>query len=123
MSKRFRTGMLALGLLVAGLVVAFVRPGSGSNANDSMRRTVSIVYRHGAVEGGLRRVTVRRGARVTLLVRADVRDDVHLHGYDIMRAVEPGRRARISVTARLAGRFVTELEQRKIPIAEVDVEP
>ena len=73
--------------------------------------------------GGVRRVTVRKGRRVVLLVRSDVSDEVHLHGYDVSRDVAPGSPARLRFRATLPGRFEVELEEHGRQIAEVQVRP
>jgi hypothetical protein len=75
------------------------------------------------VLGGLRRVTIERNRRVRLRVSSDVSDHVHLHGYDIMRDVAPGRPAVIRFRARTVGRFEVELEDRSFQIAELEVRP
>jgi hypothetical protein len=56
-------------------------------------------------------------------VRADVSDHVHLHGYDIMRDVSPGRPARLRFRATIPGRFEVELEDRRLQIAQLEVRP
>jgi hypothetical protein len=60
---------------------------------------------------------------VRLLVRSDVADHVHLHGYDIFRDVAPGAPARLAFRATVPGRFEVELEDRGIQIAELQVTP
>jgi heme/copper-type cytochrome/quinol oxidase subunit 2 len=85
--------------------------------------TISIVVREGLPEGGVQRMTVDRGTDVRIIVRADVVDHVHLHGYDIMRDVAPGSPAQIRFTASIPGRFEVELEDRRRQIAEIDVLP
>jgi hypothetical protein len=82
---------------------------------------IRIVIRGGRVIGGLRRARVERGDRVVLIVRADVTDHVHLHGYDIMRDVSPGRPARLPFRATIPGRFEVELEDRRLQIAQIEV--
>jgi hypothetical protein len=52
-----------------------------------------------------------------------VSDHVHLHGYDIVRDVAPGRPAVIRFRATTAGRFEVELEDRGLQIAELEVRP
>jgi hypothetical protein len=84
---------------------------------------IRIVVRSGRVVGGLRRARLDRGERAVLIVRADVSDHVHLHGYDIMRDVAPTRPARIRFRATIPGRFEVELEDRKLQIAELEVRP
>jgi hypothetical protein len=86
-------------------------------------RTIRIVVRGGRVVGGLRRARLERGEVVVLLVRADVADHVHLHGYDIMRDVSPGRPARLRLRATIPGRFEVELEDRRLLIAQLEVRP
>jgi hypothetical protein len=85
--------------------------------------TVRINVRDGRPIGGLRRVTVGKGRRVVLIVTSDVADHVHLHGYDIMRDVGPGRPARLSFRATIVGTVEVELEDRHVPLATVTAEP
>ena len=77
----------------------------------------------GAAEGGIVRRTVERGDRVVVVVRSDVVDHVHLHGYDVMRDVAPGRPARLPFRATIPGRFEVELEDRGVQIADITVNP
>ena len=84
---------------------------------------VTIVVRGGSPQGGIRRVTVAKNRRVILTVRADVSDEVHLHGYDVMRDVAPGSPARIDFLATIPGRFEVELEERGLQIADLTVNP
>lgn len=85
--------------------------------------TLTVVVRGGEVVGGLARATFDQGATVTLVVRADVADHVHLHGYDLTANTTPGRPARLTFTASLAGRFEVELEDRGLRIADLEVRP
>jgi hypothetical protein len=84
---------------------------------------VRINVRDGRPVGGIRRVTVGRGRRVVLIVTSDVADHVHLHGYDLMRDVAPGRAARLSFTATIVGTVEVELEDRHVPLATVTTQP
>ncbi len=84
---------------------------------------IRIVVVNGAPEGGIVREKVEKGDRVVLIIRSDVTDHVHLHGYDIMRDVAPGRPARLPFRATIPGRFEVELEDRGVPIADITVTP
>lgn len=78
------------------------------------------------VRGGrapLERVTVRRGQQVVLVVTSDVSDHIHLHGYNVLRDVAPGKPARLAFRATIPGRFEVELEDRHVQIADVTVRP
>ncbi len=77
----------------------------------------------GVPQGGIVRETVSQGDRVAIVVTADVSDEVHLHGYDLMRDVAPGKPARIFFRATVPGRFEVELEDRELQIADITVQP
>ena len=59
----------------------------------------------------------------TVLVRSDVEDEVHLHGYNVMRDVGPGMPARLRFRATIPGGFEAELEDRGLQIADITVKP
>ena len=82
---------------------------------------IRIVVVNGAPKGGIVREKVAKGDRVVLIVRSDVTDHVHLHGYDVMRDVAPGKPARLPFKATIPGRFEVELEDRGVPIADITV--
>jgi hypothetical protein len=84
---------------------------------------IRITVRGGRVIGGLRRVRLDQGERAVLIVRADVSDHVHLHGYNVFRDVSPGRPARLRFRATIPGRFEVELEDRRLQIAQIEVRP
>lgn len=84
---------------------------------------VRFVVKDGRSEGGIRRVRVKQGERVRLIVSADAADEVHLHGYDITSDVAPGRQGRIAFVAKVPGRFEVELEEPGTQIGELEVRP
>ena len=92
-----------------------------TNANQTQR--VSVNFRNGEVVGGVVEADVEQGARVRLTVRADVTDEVHLHGYDLFAEVAPGQAGRITFTADDPGEFEAELEELGVPVAELRVSP
>jgi hypothetical protein len=73
-------------------------------------RTIRVAYRGGKVSGDTGTVRVSRGTSVRLVVRADVEDEVHVHGYDLTAGVAPGHPARIEFEADQRRRFIVELE-------------
>ena len=84
---------------------------------------VRITIRNGLPVGGPARITVANGRRVMLVVTSDVADEVHLHGYNIMRDVAPGRPATIEFRATIVGTVKAELENRGLQIATITTEP
>lgn len=84
---------------------------------------VSVVIVGGVPKGGIVREKVSKGDRVVLVVKSDVADELHLHGYDISRDLDAGGTARIAFLAEIPGRFEVELENRGVQIAELTVGP
>ena len=82
-----------------------------------------ITVRGGRPVGGIQRATANKGDTVRVVVRSDIADHVHLHGYDVMRDVGPGRPAQLAITATLTGVFEIELEERGLEIGELEVRP
>jgi predicted RNA-binding protein with TRAM domain len=67
--------------------------------------------------------TVSLGDEVVLVVEADVSDEVHVHGYDLMDDVAPDEPARITFDADTAGIFEIELEEAGLLLVRLKVEP
>lgn len=71
----------------------------------------------------VRRYSVKQGRQVELVVQSEIADEVHVHGYDLMADVAPGSPATIEFETTAPGRFEIELEEHKLPIAELEVRP
>ena len=82
---------------------------------------INVEFRNGEVVGGIVRADIDEGAQVVLVVRADVTDEVHLHGDDLLADVAPGQPGRITFRADMVGEFEAELEDLGVPIAELAV--
>ena len=67
--------------------------------------------------------TIKQGSQVVFVVKSELADEVHLHGYDLSADVAPGAPATIRFKATAPGRFEAELESRSLPIAEIEVRP
>jgi hypothetical protein len=63
---------------------------------------------HGRVPENMRRIRVRQHDLVKLHWTSDVPINIHLHGYDIEKAVSPGVVTEMGFVARVAGRFTVE---------------
>jgi len=84
---------------------------------------VHVTVRDGKVVEGPKVYELPFRKRVTLVVTSDVADEVHLHGYDVMGNVAPGRPVRLTFVTRLSGRFELELENAHLGLGEVSVLP
>ena len=68
-------------------------------------------------------IEVTQGQRVSLRVEADVTDEVHVHVYDLLADLTPGRRATITFRATIPGVIEVELEQAGMLLAQLEVSP
>jgi type IV secretory pathway VirB10-like protein len=93
-----------------------------SPSPEPERTVIEITYRNGAVQGPTT-FTVTQGDRVRILVRADVSDEVHFHGYDLTADVTPDEPARIDFVANAAGVYEVELEDLGEPLIELEIVP
>jgi hypothetical protein len=89
--------------------------------NPDEPQRIVVVVRNGQPVGGVKRPEIERGTQVVLVVRSDVSDHMHLHGYDLLADVAPGQPGRIRFDADVPGRFDLELEDRAVLIAELKV--
>ena len=73
-------------------------------------QTITAEVVDGAPVDGVRRVEVALGSVVALMVTSDTAEEVHVHGYDILRAVSDGNPAHFAFTAAIPGVFEVEFE-------------
>jgi hypothetical protein len=73
--------------------------------------------------GEVTKLRFEKGDTVKFRVRVDVADHVHVHGYDLMKDVEPGKTITFSFPAEITGIFEIELEDRGEEIAQLRVDP
>jgi FtsP/CotA-like multicopper oxidase with cupredoxin domain len=65
----------------------------------------------------------KQGDTVRFRVRSSTPEHVHVHGYDLLVDVVPGKTARMSFQADITGIFEIEFENSHKQIAELRVEP
>ena len=66
---------------------------------------------------------IKEGDPVKVTVNSEIEDEVHLHGYDILKDAKPGEPAVFEFTADKTGRFEMELEGAQKLIAILEVYP
>ena len=86
-------------------------------------REIRIDVVNGQPSSGIVHKAIDRGDSIEVIVRSDVADHIHVHGYDLTADVAPGRPARIAFEATIPGRFEVELEDRGVQIADLEVRP
>ena len=96
---------------------------SGLTTTTALPEPVRVVFRDGRVRGGVQTFSFEQGDQIRLIVRSDVADHVHVHGFDLFADVAPGHPAQFTFRADLTGGFEIELEDRHVPLAELRVRP
>jgi hypothetical protein len=115
-------------LLVAGALALAGCGGGGDSSSGTTTTTASgpvtitVEVEDGKPVGGIQKATVEKGETVAIVVHSDVADEVHVHGYDLMKDVPAGGTVRITFPATIAGVFEAELEDRGLQIVEFTVE-
>jgi hypothetical protein len=145
MKPRVRWAILAVSVVVLAVLFVLLRPDDTSDGvgpstpsattssptgspsptespEPPERTVIEVTYRDGAVQGPTS-FTVTQGDRVRILVHADVSDEVHFHGYDLMADVTPDEPARIDFVANAAGAYEVELEDLGEPLFELEIVP
>ncbi|MGE5282748.1 MAG: hypothetical protein ACM3N0_10590 [Chloroflexota bacterium] len=117
---------IGLGAVAVAIVLLIVLKGgsgeSGKTSNASGKVPV-IVVKNGKPVGGVRALTYNEGERIRFEVDSDVSDEIHVHGYDVMKDVKAGGSVSFDFPATLEGVFEAELEGRKEQIIELTVNP
>lgn len=110
---------IAVILSLVGLVGCASAP--DQPATEGEHHTIDITVEDGKVVDDPGPVAVSAGDHVELRVSSDVPDEVHVHGYDILQAVEPGEPATVTFVADIPGQFDAELEEHHHTILELEV--
>lgn len=120
---RFLPLQMVLGAVIAmlGLIGCSVSSMDDAGNSESKHHKIDITVENGEVLNDPGLVEVAVGDPVELRVSADVSDEVHVHGYDVLEAVEPGEPATISFVADVPGQFQAELEEHHQTILELQV--
>jgi hypothetical protein len=63
------------------------------------------------------------GQRVTLRVRSDIADELHVHGYDLSAPVPANEPVALTFIAAHAGRFEIELHHANLELGALEVQP
>lgn len=127
------TNAVGRALAAAGMSVALAVlgggacGGTGEEAPPAMsgptQRVVTVEVRNGTVVRGAARIEARVGEEVRIVVRSDVADEVHVHGYERRAEVPAGGEAVLVFLTDIPGVFEVELEGRHLALAELRVSP
>jgi len=95
----------------------------GSTTPSPAFRGVSIdaKFAGGKVTPPTHRVTVEQGQQVRLTVTSDVAEEIHVHGFDKSKDLEPGVPGTLTFKADQSGLFEVELEEHALQIVQLEV--
>ena len=127
-----RTSILILLLLIILVVLFFLlRPSSPtqqtstttseSTSAQSQQKTVDVAVAGSIMAPG--QITVNEGDQVTLNVTSDSPLQLHIHGYDIEKDIEPNEPTEIPFDATITGRFEIEDHNSNATLGELLVQP
>ena len=97
------------------------RTNTGTAARPPTVTTVRVVVRDGRVVRGPKLQNVYAGFPIRLVVRADVRDELHVRGYGHTRPVAPGRTTVLEFRTVRPGLFVVELSRTRLRLLRLFV--
>jgi hypothetical protein len=86
-------------------------------------RIARIWVRGGKAAGGVRRLEFKRGELVRFSVHSTTADEVHIHGFDVTKALPANRIVLFTLKADIEGVFEVELHEAGVKIAELRISP
>ena len=121
MSRAQRLSFLAIAAVVAVVaVVVIVASGGGDDDSSSSAATGKTVVLE---PGKVQKLTYTQGDQVRFQVRSPKADEVHVHGYNIERELEPNKPTTIAFKATINGIFDIEIHSTDTQIGQLTVEP
>jgi hypothetical protein len=83
----------------------------------------TVTFADGKVEGGVQKLSFDKGDQVEFKVRSDVADEVHVHGFDVMKDVAAGGSVTFAFEATIDGAYEVELEGSGTQLATLEIQP
>lgn len=140
-----RTALIGVVLLVVAVVLLIVLGGGGDSDSETTSSdstvgsqttkngggeaaaepevTTIVVGKDGKPVDGVVEIDVHKGDEVRFKVESAIAEEIHVHGYDLMKDVPAGGTVSFAFPAELEGIFEAELEGEAEQILELRVEP
>lgn len=109
-----------VGVLVALALPLLLAACGGGGPRE---HTFNIKIADGKPVAGSTTFRVKQGDTVTFKISSNTTGEVHLHGYDLEAEMDPGKPVALSFTANATGRFPIEVEDTKVEIGFLEVQP
>ncbi|MCW2902655.1 MAG: hypothetical protein JWO67_4920 [Streptosporangiaceae bacterium] len=101
----------AVFLATVGCGVGAAPPEAGRASSSAAPVTIAVSVNGGTVRTPSRRVTVRRGQVVRIVITSDAAEELHLHGYDLELELKPGVTGVLRFVSDHPGVFEAELHR------------
>jgi len=122
-----KTALIGAGLVVVAVVLLIVLSGGDSDdggSTDAGKVPTVVVDQEGKPVGGVADLTYTKGDQIHFKVEVPFEEEIHLHGYDVMKEVpKGGGTVTFDLPASIEGVFEAELEGRGEQIVKLKVEP
>jgi FtsP/CotA-like multicopper oxidase with cupredoxin domain len=136
MSRNQRLSFLGIAAAIAVIAVVVLAAGGSDETSDQADVTPAPTGTPTAAStakpkpqppllqaGNVKKLEYTEGDTVTFRVRHDAPEELHIHGYDIKRDLEPDKAEMVSFKADITGIFEIELEHSAQQLAELRVDP
>jgi len=97
--------------------------GTGGTTTPAKPAVQTVVVKDAKPVGGVKRLKFKHNDQIVFVVKSDTADEVHFHGYDVHKDVEAGGSVHFKFPAKIDGKFIVELEDHGVTLANVTVEP
>jgi hypothetical protein len=98
-------------------------PGQAGRGASAGPEAFELTIKGGRLISGPALMQVHQGEQVTLTIKSDGSDELHLHGYDLHARISPGETASLRFTADRTGRFGLELHKAHTELGALEVYP
>jgi hypothetical protein len=127
MSSNALRALAGVAVVIVAIVLLVVlsnnNSGNSSNTDGGKLQTI-VVDKAGHPVGGIRQLSYNKGEKILFKVKVPFAEEVHLHGYDVMKDVRAGGGSvTYDLPASIEGVFEAELEGHKEQIIEMTVNP
>ena len=133
MPRGQRIAFLAIAAVIAVAAVAVALAAGGDDGEEpggtTARTTETAAARKPRPKPPLltansgKTVRANKGEVVRFRARSKTAEQLHVHGYDILRALPAGRTVTVRFRASLEGIYEIELEGSHTPVGELEVRP
>jgi hypothetical protein len=97
--------------------------GSGPGVQARPQDVFDLQIKGGKAVAGPVLIQVHEGEQVTINIKSDSADELHLHGYDLHAHIAPDQTAILQFTANHTGRFGMELHKARTELGALEVYP